>query len=86
MLSWVVPGLALVCALIALVWVRRLSRAHDALKQSYWELRYEYTKLRSQLSRLDPDEASSGDAVPPAPPLTPSVSFVPLSTIRRKDK
>jgi hypothetical protein len=56
------------------------------LKQSYWELRYEYTKLRSQLSRLDPDEASSGDAVPAAPPPTPSVSFVPLSTIRRKDK
>jgi hypothetical protein len=86
MLSWVVPGLGLLCALIALVWVRRLSRSLDALKQSYWELRYEYTKLRSQLSRLDPDEAPSGDAVPDAPPATPSVSFVPLSTIRRKDK
>ena len=86
MLSWVVPGLGLLCALIALVWVRRLSRSLNALKQSYWELRYEYTKLRSQLSRLDPDEASSGDAVPAAPPATPSVSFVPLSTIRRKDK
>jgi hypothetical protein len=86
MLSWVVPGLGLLCALIALVWVRRLSRALDTLKQSYWELRYEYTKLRSQLSRLDPDEASSGDAVSDAPPATPSVSFVPLSTIRKKDK
>jgi hypothetical protein len=86
MLSWVVPGLGLLCALIALVWVRRLSRSLDGLKQSYWELRYEYTKLRSQLSRLDPDEASSGDFVPAAPPATPSVSFVPLSTIRRKDK
>jgi len=86
MLSWVVPGLGLVCALIALVWVRRLSRAHDALKQSYWELRYEYTKLRSQLSRLDPDEAPASDAASGAPPATPSVSFVPLSTIRRKDK
>jgi hypothetical protein len=86
MLSWVVPGLGLLCALIALVWVRRLSRALDALKQSYWELRYEYTKLRSRLSRLDPDEASSGDVVPVEPPATPSVSFVPLSTIRKKDK
>jgi hypothetical protein len=86
MLSWVVPGLALFCALIALVWVRRLSRALDALKQSYWELRYEYTKLRSQLSRLDPHEAAESDAVPVAPPATPSVSFVPLSTIRKKDK
>jgi hypothetical protein len=85
MLSWVVPGLGLLCALIALVWVRRLSRALDALKQSYWELRYEYTRLRSQMASLDPDQALSGEA-PVAPPETPSVSFVPLSTIRKKDK
>jgi hypothetical protein len=86
MLSWVVPGLGLLCALIALVWVRRLSRALDALKQSYWELRYEYTRLRSQMAALDPDQALSGEAAPGAPPETPSVSFVPLSTIRKKDK
>jgi hypothetical protein len=86
MLSWVVPGLGLLCAVIALVWVRRLSRALDALKQSYWELRYEYTRLRSQMSALNPDEASSGDSDSVAPPATPSVSFVPLSTIRKKDK
>ena len=86
MLSWVVPGLGLLCAVIALVWVRRLSRALDALKQSYWELRYEYTRLRSQMSALNPDEASSGDSGSVAPPASPSVSFVPLSTIRKKDK
>ena len=86
MLSWVVPGLGLLCALIAIVWVRRLSRALDALKQSYWELRYEYTRLRSQMASLDPDRALSGEPDPVAPPATPSVSFVPLSTIRKKDK
>jgi hypothetical protein len=86
MLSWVVPGLGLLCALIALVWVRRLSRALDALKQSYWELRYEYTRLRAQMASLDPDQALSGEAAPVVPPESPSVSFVPLSTIRKKDK
>jgi hypothetical protein len=81
-----VAGLGLLCAALALVWVRRLSRALDGLKQSYWELRYEYTRLRSQLSRLDPDDAAAEEAAAAAPPATPSVSFVPLSAIRKKDR
>ncbi len=85
MLSLFVAGVGLLCAMLALVWVRRLSRALDALKQSYWELRYEYTRLRSQLSRLDPDDPVE-DAAAAAPPATPSVSFVPLSAIRKKDR
>jgi hypothetical protein len=84
-LSLFVAGVGLLCAMLALVWVRRLSRALDALKQSYWELRYEYTRLRSQLSRLDPDDPVE-DAAAAAPPATPSVSFVPLSAIRKKDR
>ncbi len=86
MLLWVVAGLGLLCAVVALAWVRRVSRALDTLKQSYWELRYEYTRLRSQLSRLDPEQVSGGDTQPAAPPATPSVSFVPLSTMRKKDR
>jgi len=84
-LSSLVAGLGLLCAVAALVWVRRLSRTLDALKQSYWELRYEYTRLRSQLSRLEPEDGSE-DAAAAAPPATPSVSFVPLSAIRKKDR
>ena len=86
MLSLFVAGFGLLCAVLALVWVRRLSRALDALKQSYWELRYEYTRLRSQLSRLDPDDTAAEETAAAAPPATPSVSFVPLSAIRRKDR
>ena len=86
MLSLFVAGVGLLCAVLALVWVRRLSRALDGLKQSYWELRYEYTRLRSQLSRLDPDDTAAGEAAAAAPPETPSVSFVPLSAIRKKDR
>jgi hypothetical protein len=82
--SWVVSGAALLLAFIALALVRRLARRCDVLTKSYWDLRYEYTRLRSQVARLDP-----GDA-PPAEPAEeqslPSVSFVPLSTIRKKDK
>jgi hypothetical protein len=79
-------GLGLLCAALALVRVRRLSRALDTLTQSYWELRYEHTKLRSRVAQLDPDDDAAGEA-PAAPPVaTPSVSFVPLSAIRKKDR
>ena len=83
MLSWVVAGLAVLLALMALAWLRRVSRRLETLTQQYWELRYEYTRLRSQLSRLDPEQPAE-----PEPPGAPSssVSFVPLSTIRKKDK
>jgi hypothetical protein len=82
---WIVAGLALLLALAALGAVRRLSRKLDALNQSYWELRYDYTRLRSQLARLDPEQAES----PPPEPQSQqpaTVSFVPLSSIRKKDQ
>ena len=85
MLTWVVAGIGLLVALVALAWVRRLSRRLDALTQSYWEMRYEYTRVRSQLSSLDPDQASVPDAETPLPG-SPTVSFVPLSSMRKKDR
>jgi len=78
----VIAVVGLLLALAALAWTRRLSKKLDALSQSYWELRYDYTRLRSQLARLDPDQP---DAEPAPPPPTESVAFVPLSSIRRKD-
>ena len=80
---WVLAVLGLLLALAALAWARRLSRRLDALTQSYWELRYDYTRLRGQVARLDPaqDEAA---AVPP-PPADAQVTFVPLSAMRKKD-
>jgi hypothetical protein len=82
---WTVAGLALLIALIAVSSARRLARRLDALNQSYWELRYDYTRLRSQVARLDPEQAAE-EAAPEAPaqPAPPSVSFVPLSSIKRK--
>ncbi len=76
-----VSGVALLVAVLAVVLVRRLARRVDAITRSYWDLRYEHTRLRSQVARLDPE--SSAPVEPAAP--APSVSFVPLSTIRKKD-
>jgi hypothetical protein len=80
---WLVAGIALLIAFAALALARRLSRKLDALTQSYWELRYDYTRLRSQLSRLDPGE-SDAEAGPPAPPRE-QVAFVPLSSMKKKN-
>ena len=83
MAVWIVAGVALLLSLAALGAVRRSLRKLDALTQSYWELRYDYTRLRAQLSRLDP---AAADEPPPAPPpQSASVSFVPLSSMRKKD-
>jgi hypothetical protein len=84
-LPWVVAGIGLLLALVALAWVRRVSRRLDALTQSYWDLRYEHTRLRSQLSSLNPEQAPLPDPEPP-PSASPTVSFVPLSTMRKKDR
>jgi hypothetical protein len=77
---WVIAGVSLLLALAALSWARRLSRKLDSLTQSYWELRYDYTRLRSQVARLDPEQPAEADPPPPAE----SVTFVPLSAIKRK--
>ena len=78
-----VAALGLVSALAALALARRLSRKLDALTQSYWELRYDYTRLRSQVARLDPEQQ---DIAPEPAAPAPSVSFIPLSSIRKKDQ
>jgi hypothetical protein len=84
MFLWAVAiaGVCVACA----AWVRagKTARKLEALNQSYWELRYDYTRLRSQVTRLDPGEAPAA-APEPAPVSTPSMTFVPLSSIRKKD-
>ena len=81
MLPWVIAGVALAVALAAWMRAGRTARKLDALTQSYWELRYDFTRLRSQVARLDPGEAEQQET--PAPPAG-QMAFVPLSSIRRK--
>ena len=78
---WLVAGIALLLAAYALAFARRTRRKLDALTQSYWELRYDYTRLRSQVSRLDPGEP---EAEEPAPAPPPQVAFVPLASMKKK--
>ena len=84
MALWVIAGLAFLVAVVALASARRLSRRLDAMTQSYWELRYDYTRLRSQVSRLDPDQVEEGAAAEVTPAAASTVSFVPLSSIKKK--
>ena len=79
-----VAGVALLVAVAALALARRTARKLEALTQSYWELRYDFTRLRSQVARLDPGEPE--DAPPPPPAATPGqVTFVPLSSMKKKN-
>jgi hypothetical protein len=80
---WIVAGVAVLLALAALGASRRTARKLEALTHSYWELRYDYTRLRSQMARIDPEQAESQ---PPEPAPSASVSFVPLSAIRKKNQ
>jgi len=81
---WVIAGLAFLVAAVALASTRRLRRRLDAMTQSYWELRYDYTRLRSQVSRLDPDQVDEAASVEVPPAAAATVSFVPLSSIKKK--
>ena len=80
---WILAAFALFVALVACAWARRVARKLEALTQSYWELRYDYTRLRSQVARLDPEQPEPAAPEPASQPA--SVSFVPLSSIRRKE-
>ena len=84
MLLWMIAAGGALVAVLALGAVRRLQRKVEHLNQSYWELRYEYTRLRSELRRLDPARAEGGDdRAEPQQPGAPGVSFVPLSSLKK---
>lgn len=82
MVLGILAGVALLVALAALSLARRATRKLEALTQSYWELRYDYTRLRSQVARIDPGEPVDA---PPAPPAPQGVTFVPLSSMKKKN-
>ena len=79
----VLSVIAALIALAALAIARRALRKLEALNQSYWELRYDFTRLRSQVSRLDPSEA---EPEAPAPAASQQVTFVPLASMKKKNE
>jgi hypothetical protein len=86
MFLWAVAiaGVCVACA----AWVRagKTARKLEALNQSYWELRYDYTRLRSQVARLDPESAAAADEAATQAAATPKqqVAFVSLSSMKKK--
>ena len=83
MLLWVTAAIAVFLAVASHMRASRLARKLDALNQSYWELRYDFTRLRSQVARLDPDaEPAPEPAAPVAAGQT--VAFVSLASIKKK--
>jgi len=82
MLIWVTAAVAV--AVAAASWTRagRLARKLEALTQSYWELRYDFTRLRSQVTRLDPETAQAEE--PPAAQPAQGVTFISLSSMKKK--
>ena len=84
MVLWAIAVLALLVAVVSLSHARRLARRFETLNQAYWELRYDYTRLRSQVARLDPEQAQAEAEPAPSPAGAPTMSFVPLSSIKKK--
>jgi len=81
MLLWATAAVALLGALLSWLRARGLARKLEALNQSYWELRYDFTRLRSQVARLDPGDPEQQE---PAPAPPGQLAFVPLSSIKKK--
>ena len=81
MLIWLLVTFGVVIGLGAVVAVRRVARQLDGLNEAYWELRYEHTRLRARVARLDPGpDPSSAEELPSA---AAPVAFVPLSSLKR---
>jgi hypothetical protein len=81
MLLWVTAAVAAAVAVAGWMRAGRLARKLEALTQSYWELRYDFTRLRSQVARLDPETVEA--EAPPAQPAS-GVTFISLSSIKKK--
>lgn len=81
---WLTAGLALLLAVVAWGSARRVGRKLERLNHAYWELRDDYTKLRAQVARLNPEAEGPEEAG--AAPAGAAVGFVPLSAIKPRAK
>ena len=77
---WAVVGAVFLVAAVAVERARRLSRRLERLKESYWDLRYEFGQLQARVTRL---EAERSDQSPAAATPAAGTNFVPLSSLKR---
>ena len=76
-MHWLLTGVAVLLASVALLTARRQSKRLERLTESYWELRYELGQLRARVNRLDPDPQTVTTEAPPP------TNFIPLSSLKR---
>jgi hypothetical protein len=81
MFQWLLSGIAVAVALLALAKARRLAKRLERLTESYWELRYEHGQLRARVNRLDPEQPLQ--AAESGPQTSGTTAFVPLSSLKR---
>jgi hypothetical protein len=85
MVLWTFAVVGVLLAWAAWARAGKIARKLEALNQSYWELRYDFTRLRSQVARLDPETPETSDAAPPAQGSGgQTVAFVSLSSMKKK--
>jgi hypothetical protein len=82
MLFWGAVAVAAAAAIAAWMRSARTARKLEALTQSYWELRYDFTRLRSQVARLDPETEPA--ETPAAAPPAGGGSYIPLASMKKK--
>ena len=80
-LHWLLTGVSLLVAALALLRARRTAKRLDRLTESYWELRYEIGQLRARVTRLEP--ADPGTVASQTEPQAGATAFVPLSSLKR---
>lgn len=80
MILWLVTGASLAVAVVALVWVRRVSKRLEELSHLHWQLRYQHSELQTRVQALGLPPSA---AAPEPRPRETRESFVPLSAIRR---
>jgi hypothetical protein len=87
-LPWIAAAAALAAAVAAWARLRQHARRLEQLTQMYWELKYQYGELRSQLKQVTgevpPRASSARDASPSTPERSAATdAFVPLASLRR---
>jgi hypothetical protein len=78
---WLIAGASLVAALVAWSQARRTAKRLEQLSQMYWELKYQYGELRTQLQRAAGELPPADQAPAPAAPARDS--FIPLASLKR---
>ncbi len=88
---WLITGVSLVVALVALRQARRTAKRLAQISEMYWELKYQQGELRVRMQRLT-GETPPAPALPLLPAQAPQApeaagqpgeSFVALSSLKR---